>query len=159
MTAKVENIDLPQGVRLDPRRGKMGGQYVFVACPVCGRKRRYVLSWYRSQLRWGNAPRTCSRECAGIMRQKLRPASDTREPVDEIEDLLPWVRLDTYRGPGGGRYVVVMCPVCGRERRMRFSEFRARARKGFTPRTCSRKCAWVLRRRKKSECAVMEAVV
>ena len=159
MTAKVENIDLPQGVRLDPRRGKMGGQYVFVACPVCGRKRRYVLSWYRSQLRRGNAPRTCSRECAGIMRQKLRPASDTREPVDEIEDLPPWGRLDTYRGPGGGRYVVVMCPVCGRERRMRFSEFRARARKGFTPRACSRKCAWVLRRRKKSECAVMEAVV
>ena len=33
MTAKVENIDLPQGVWLDPRRGKMGGQYVFVAAP------------------------------------------------------------------------------------------------------------------------------
>jgi len=112
VTAKVENIDLPQGVRLDPRRGKMGGQYVFVACPVCGRKRRYVLSWYRSQLRRGNAPRTCSRECAGALRRIKtgtcvidKPRDRVLyEPVEEpvIDDLPPWVRLDdTHRGKLG----------------------------------------------------------
>ena len=75
MTTMVEDIDLPPGVRLDPRRGKMGGQYVFVTCPVCGRKRRYVLSWWRSQARCGNAPRTCSQACGAVLRRRRKEAA------------------------------------------------------------------------------------
>ena len=147
-----DDITLPPGVRLDPRRGRCGGQYVLVACPVCGREARYLLSRYLAQMRHGRPPRTCSIECSGIMRRQSQVASCdlVQEPVDEIVDegLPPWVRLDAYRGPGGGRYVIVTCMVCGRETRMRISEFRSRERKGFTPRTCSRECAWVLRRKR-----------
>lgn len=143
----VTDLDLPPGVRLDPRRGRGGGQYVILTCPVCGREIRCLLSRYLAMKRQGRVLRACSLTCSSIMRRKLREASGNRRHVDEVdEDLPPWVRLDAYRGPGGGRYVIVTCVVCGRETRLRISEFRSRERKGFTPRTCSRECAWVLRR-------------
>ena len=146
----VTDLDLPPGVRLDPRRGRCGGQYVLVACPVCGREVRCLLSRYLSMKRQGRVLRACSSTCSGIMRRKPREAPSNRRHVDEVdEDLPPWVRLDAYRGPGGGRYVIVTCVVCGRETRLRISEFRSRERKGFTPRTCSRECAWVLRRKRR----------
>ena len=158
MTEEVDNVDdLPPSVRLDPRRGVYGGQFVLVTCPICGRKRRYYLSWYRGQLRRPEgAPRACSRECGRALRRIRsesgiagRPRDYKQEPVTShvIKDLPPWVRLDdTHRGVCGGRYVIVTCQVCGRERQMRISEYRSRERKGFLPRACSLKCAGSLRR-------------
>jgi len=146
----VTDLDLPPWVRLDPRRGRGGGQYVRVTCPVCGREVRCLLSRYLSMKRQGRVLRACSSTCSGIMRRKPREAPSNQGHVDEVdEDLPPWVRLDAYRGPGGGRYVIVTCVVCGRETRLRISEFHSRERKGFAPRTCSRECAWVLRRKRR----------
>ena len=160
MVRVIDDSTLPPRARLDPRRGPYGGQYVIVTCPVCGRERRYYLSWYRGQLRRPEgAPRACSRECSRALR-RLKSESDIidrsrdreQEPVEDpvVDDLPPWVRLDdTRRGKLGGRYVIVTCPVCGREKYMRISEFRSGQRKGLPPRACSRECAWVLRRKRR----------
>ncbi len=154
----VMDIDLPPGVQIDPRRGRMGGLYVIATCPVCGRNSRYLLSWYLRLLSCGRAPKTCSLSCGRVLRRiktvsgaavNKTPDHETVPIVDDpvIDDLPPWVRLDnTHRGVLGGRYVIVTCPVCGRERQMRISEFRSGERRGFPPRACSRECGWVLRR-------------
>ena len=62
----------------------------------------------------------------------------------DVEDpeLPPGVRLDrTRRGRLEARYVFVTCQVCGREFRLRLSNYNALVRRGRAPKTCSRKCA------------------
>jgi hypothetical protein len=45
-----DDITLPPGARLDPRRGQHGGQYVILTCAICGREVRHPLPWYRALL-------------------------------------------------------------------------------------------------------------
>ena len=67
--------DLPPGVRLDPRRGLHGGQYVILTCVICGREVRHPLSWYRARLKRGGEPKTCSQACAAELRRRRRAVS------------------------------------------------------------------------------------
>ena len=46
-----DDITLPPGGRLDPRRGQLGGQYVSLTCSSCGREALLPLPWDRD-LRW-----------------------------------------------------------------------------------------------------------
>jgi len=66
----VMDIDLPPGVQIDPRRGRMGGLYVIATCPVCGRERQMRISEFRSGERRGYPPRACSRECGWVLRRE-----------------------------------------------------------------------------------------
>lgn len=66
----VTDLDLPPGVRLDPRRGLHGGQYVILTCVICGREVRYPLPWYRARLKRGVPPKTCSTKCGGEYRRR-----------------------------------------------------------------------------------------
>jgi len=174
VTAKVENIDLPQGVRLDPRRGPYGAQYVIVECPVCGAERRYLASRYLSRLKHGKEPISCSRTC-GQMWRRYREAlvmseicghnlsTALRKYISEVDtgvedpELPPGVRLDrTRRGRLGARYVFVTCQVCGREFRLRLSNYNARVRRGRAPKTCSRRCAAMFCNVKKHEMGITQ---
>lgn len=40
---------LPDGIRIDPRRGPAGAVYVLITCPVCGRGRRESLARLRAR--------------------------------------------------------------------------------------------------------------
>jgi RNase P subunit RPR2 len=174
VTAKVENIDLPQGVRLDPRRGPYGGQYVIVTCPVCGEERRYRASTYLSRQEYGREPKSCSRAC-GQMWRRYKEAiikseicgpnlgAALRKYISEVDtgvedpELPPGVRLDrTRRGRLGARYVFVTCQVCGREFRLRLSNYNARVRRGQAPKTCSRRCAAMFCNVKKHEMGITQ---
>ena len=64
--------DLPPGVRLDPRLGLLGGQYVILTCAICGREVRHLLSWYRARLKRGAPPKTCSQACGREYRRRWR---------------------------------------------------------------------------------------
>lgn len=172
----IDDNTLPPGVRLDPRRGPYGAQYVLVECPVCGEERRYLASRYLSRLKHRKEPISCSRTC-GQMWRRYREAlvksemcgghmnaalrkyiSDVDNGVDDPE-LPPGVRLDrTRRGRLGARYVFVTCQVCGREFRLRLSNYNARVRRGQAPKTCSRRCAAVYGNIKKCEKGVVEEV-
>jgi len=68
----VTSDDLPPGVRLDPRLGLHGGQYVILTCAICGREVRHPLPWYRDRLSRGVAPRTCSQACGTVLRRRRR---------------------------------------------------------------------------------------
>ena len=70
-----DDITLPPGVRLDPRLGLHGGQYVILTCVICGREVRHPLPWYRAMLRRGVAPRTCSQACGGEYRRRRKEAA------------------------------------------------------------------------------------
>lgn len=53
MTTMVEDIDLPPGVRLDPRRGRIGGQTgrgdsMTRICPKCDYLQTWAHGWIRS---------------------------------------------------------------------------------------------------------------
>jgi RNase P subunit RPR2 len=67
-----DDLVLPPGVRLDPRLGALGGQYVILTCVICGREVRHSLSWYRARLSRGVAPRTCSQACGAVLRRRRR---------------------------------------------------------------------------------------
>ena len=67
-----DDLVLPPGVRLDPRRGLHGGQYVTLTCEICGREVRLNLPRYRFQLKRGVAPKTCSRACGAGSRSPAR---------------------------------------------------------------------------------------
>ena len=67
-----DDITLPPGARLDPRLGKLGGQYVFLTCEVCGRELRLLLSQVRHQMRRDIVQQTCSRACAAELRRRRR---------------------------------------------------------------------------------------
>ena len=60
-----DDITLPPGARLDPRLGKLGAQYVFLTCEVCGRESRILLSQVRHQMR-------CGMCCWGCIRSQTR---------------------------------------------------------------------------------------
>jgi len=66
----VTDLDLPPWVRLDPRLGLHGGQYVILTCVICGREVRHPLPWYRAMLRRGVAPKTCSQACGAVLRRR-----------------------------------------------------------------------------------------
>jgi RNase P subunit RPR2 len=68
----VTSDDLPPGVRLDPRPGKLGAQYVLLTCAACGREFRLPLSQVRLQMRHSILPQTCSRACAAELRRRWR---------------------------------------------------------------------------------------
>jgi hypothetical protein len=70
-----DDLILPPGVRLDPRRGPHGGQYVILTCVICGREVRLNLPKYRCQLKRGVAPKTCSRACGGEYRRRRKEAA------------------------------------------------------------------------------------
>ena len=70
-----DDITLPPGARLDPRRGQRGGQYVILTCVICGREVRLNLPRYRFQLKRGVAPKTCSRACGAVLRRRRREAA------------------------------------------------------------------------------------
>jgi len=65
-----DDITLPPGVRLDPRLGLHGGQYVILTCVICGREVRHPLPWYRDRLKRGVPPKTCSQACGGEYRRR-----------------------------------------------------------------------------------------
>ena len=67
------------------------------------------------------------------------------------DDLIlpPEARLDPRRGLYGGRYVIVTCVICGREVRLNLPRYRYRLARGKEPKTCSRACGGVLRRRRR----------
>jgi RNase P subunit RPR2 len=67
-----DDIILPPEARLDPRLGKLGGQYVILTCVICGREVRHPLGWYRARLARGVQPKTCSRACGGEYRRRQR---------------------------------------------------------------------------------------
>ncbi len=67
-----DDLILPPEVRLDPRLGPQGGQYVILTCVICGREVRLTLPKYRSQLKRGVAPKTCSRACGGVYRRRRK---------------------------------------------------------------------------------------
>lgn len=67
--------DLPPGVRLDPRPGKLGAQYVFLTCEACGREFRLPLSQVRHQMRRDIVQRACSCACAAELRRRRRAVS------------------------------------------------------------------------------------
>ena len=67
-----DDITLPPGARLDPRPGKLGAQYVFLTCEVCGREFRLPLSQVRHQMRCDIVQRTCSCACAAELRRRRR---------------------------------------------------------------------------------------
>ena len=71
----VTDLDLPPGVRLDPRLGLHGGQYVILTCAICGREVRHPLPWYRARLKRGGEPKTCSRACGAVLRRRRREAA------------------------------------------------------------------------------------
>ena len=70
-----DDITLPPGARLDPRLGKLGAQYVFLTCEVCGREFRLLLSQVRHQMRRDIVQQTCSRACAAELRRRRREAA------------------------------------------------------------------------------------
>jgi hypothetical protein len=70
-----DDITLPPGARLDPRPGKLGAQYVFLTCEVCGREFRLPLSQVRHQMRCDIVQRTCSYACAAELRRRRREAA------------------------------------------------------------------------------------
>jgi len=70
-----DDITLPPGARLDPRRGLHGGQYVILTCVICGREGRYPLPWYRARLKRGVPPKTCSHACGEEYRRRRREAA------------------------------------------------------------------------------------
>ncbi len=67
------------------------------------------------------------------------------------DDLIlpPEARLDPRRGLHGGQYVILTCAICGREVRYPLPWYRARLKRGVAPKTCSRACGAVLRRRRR----------
>ena len=67
------------------------------------------------------------------------------------DDLIlpPEARLDPRLGQRGGGYVIVTCPICGREGRHSLPWYRARLKRGVPPKTCSTKCGREYRRRRK----------
>ena len=67
-----DDITLPPEVRLDPRLGPHGGQYVILTCVICGREVRCPLPWYRGRLKRGVPPKTCSRACGGEYRRRRK---------------------------------------------------------------------------------------
>ena len=67
-----DDIILPPEARLDPRRGRHGGQYVFLTCEVCGREFRLPLSQVRHQMRCDIVQRACSCACAAELRRRRR---------------------------------------------------------------------------------------
>ena len=67
-----DDITLPPGARLDPRRGQRGGQYVILTCVICEREVRCPLPWYRARLKRGGEPKTCSLACGGEYRRRRR---------------------------------------------------------------------------------------
>jgi len=67
-----DDITLPPGARLDPRPGKLGAQYVFLTCEVCGREFRLPLSQVRHQMRRDIVQQTCSCACAAELRRRRR---------------------------------------------------------------------------------------
>ena len=67
-----DDITLPPGARLDPRPGKLGAQYVFLTCEVCGREFRLPLSQVRHQMRRDIVQRACSCACAAELRRRRR---------------------------------------------------------------------------------------
>jgi hypothetical protein len=67
-----DDIILPPEARLDPRLGKLGAQYVFLTCEVCGREFRLLLSQVRHQMRRDIVQQTCSRACAAELRRRRR---------------------------------------------------------------------------------------
>ncbi len=69
-TKDNESIDLPENVRFAPRLGRCGGQYVILTCPICGGTRRILFSNYRSLVRNGRTPKTCSPACARELRRR-----------------------------------------------------------------------------------------
>ena len=69
-----DDLILPPEVRLDPRLGKLGGQYVILTCVICGREVRLPLPRYRARLKRGVPPKTCSRACAGAYRRRKEAA-------------------------------------------------------------------------------------
>jgi len=69
-----DDITLPPGARLDPRPGKLGAQYVFLTCEVCGREFRLPLWEVRYQMRRDIVQRTCSCACTAELRRRRRAA-------------------------------------------------------------------------------------
>ena len=57
--------------------------------------------------------------------------------------------LDPKTGQFGGRYVFLICPVCGKISRYRLSWYRARMETSPTPVCCSAKCKSEYRRSKR----------
>ena len=70
-----DDLILPPEARLDPRPGKLGGQYVFLTCVICGREVRLNLPRYRARLARGVPPKTCSRACGGEYRRRRKEAA------------------------------------------------------------------------------------
>ena len=69
--------------------------------------------------------------------------------MSEERTLPPEARLDPRRGLYGGQYVIVTCVICGREVRLNLPRYRARLARGAPPKSCSRACGAVLRRRRR----------
>jgi len=65
-----DDIILPPEARLDPRRGQRGGWYVILTCVICGREVRCPLPWYRTRLKRGVPPKTCSTKCGREYRRR-----------------------------------------------------------------------------------------
>jgi RNase P subunit RPR2 len=61
---------LPPGVRLDPKRGLHGANYVLITCPICGEEHRHALSWFRGRQRMGCVPMCCSLACGAELRRR-----------------------------------------------------------------------------------------
>ena len=67
-----DDLILPPEARLDPRLGKLGGQYVILTCVICGREVRLNLPRYRARLKRGVPPKSCSRACGAVLRRRRR---------------------------------------------------------------------------------------
>jgi hypothetical protein len=66
---------------------------------------------------------------------------ERRPPMSDEDLSLPaQAILDTKTGQFGGRYVFLICPVCGKISRYRLSWYRARMEKSPAPVCCSAKC-------------------
>ena len=63
--------------------------------------------------------------------------------------LPPEARLDPRRGLHGGQYVILTCVICGREVRLNLPRYRFQLKRGVAPKSCSRACGAVLRRRRR----------
>jgi len=70
-----DDLVLPPGVRLDPRPGRLGAQYVLLTCAACGREFRLPLSQVRHQMRHSILQQTCSYACRTEYRRRRRAVS------------------------------------------------------------------------------------